>query len=281
MPLDATDKWILTKLNHTVREMTDNLEEFELGLAAQKVYDFIWSAFCDWYIEFSKSRLYGSDAGDKQTAASVLVYVLCAALKLLHPFMPFVTEAIWKHLPGDSGSIIVASWPEAREIPASQSDMDAVEKTMEIITTIRTIRSDMKVPATRRPTLMIAAATGNTEMLIAMERHVLALAGLSLMELLPEGNAVPKGTMSAVCEAGMLYLPLDELIDVAQEIARAEKELAIFARDMASLEGKLANESFTAKAPAAVVEAERQRLGTIKEKLERVGGRIKELKDIG
>ena len=160
LELDATDKWMLSRLGRAVREVTANIEEFELGIAAQKVYDFIWSDFCDWYIELAKARLYGGDAEEKRTAASVLVYVLRVALKLLHPFMPFVTEAVWKHLPGETGSIMRSRWPEAADIPVSQADEDAVESAKEIITAVRTVRLDMKVLPSKKPALKMARRRG-------------------------------------------------------------------------------------------------------------------------
>lgn len=275
--LDATDRWILARLGRAAGEVTANIEEFELGLAAQKVYDFIWSDFCDWYIELAKVRLYGGDAGEKQAAASVLVHVLRAVLKLLHPFMPFVTEAVWKHLPGERGSIMNAEWPAAGETPAFRSDEEAVERAREAVTAVRAVRTELKVPASRKPALRIA---GEEDSLAGLNRYIEALAGLSSMEFLPGGSATPKGSVSVVCAAGMLYLPLGELVDVAQELARAEKERAALSRDMAALEAKLANPGFAAKAPVNVVEAERQRLATNKEKLERVGERIRGLREI-
>jgi valyl-tRNA synthetase len=278
LKLDATDKWMLTKLNRAVQEVSDNIEAFELGLAATKVYDFIWSDFCDWYIELTKSRLYGQDAAEKQTAASVLVTVLRTALKLLHPFMPYVTEAIWKHLPGEVGSIMRSTWPKLAEIPVSQADEEAVEKTKEIITAVRTIRSDMKVPPNKKPALKLA--TGIEDELAGLKRYILALAGLSSMEFLPEGSAAPKGSVSAVCGSGMLYLPLGELVDIAQEIARSEKEQATLQRDFDSITAKLSNAGFLAKAPAEVVESEKQRLAAIREKMDRIAERIKGLKEI-
>ncbi len=280
LKLDAGDKWILSKLARTITEVTTNLEEFELGLAAQKVYDFIWSSTCDWYIELTKPRLYGGDETEKQTAASVLMVVLKAALKLLHPFMPFVTDAIWQYLPGDEASIMRSSWPDAAQLPASATDEAVMEQAMEIITAVRTIRSDMKVPPAKKPALRLAAKAECATDMAQMERTILALAGLSSMELLPEGSTAPKGAVSAICQAGVVYLPLGELVDIAQEIARAEKELATLARDMASLEGKLNNEGFLAKAPAAVVESEKQRLAAGREKLAKLEERVRDLRDL-
>jgi valyl-tRNA synthetase len=277
LELDATDKWMLAKLARAAREVTANIEEYELGLAAQKVYDFIWSDFCDWYIEMAKVRLYGGDEVEKQTAASALVCVLRESLKLLHPFMPFVTEAVWRHLPGDAGSIMKAEWLDADIIPASLADEEAVERAKETVTAVRAIRTELKVPASRKPALKVA---GDEASLAGLDRYIVALAGLSSMEFMPQGSAAPKGSVSAVCAAGMLYLPLGELVDVVQELARAAKEQAALSNDMASLEAKLANPGFTAKAPANVVEAERQRLAVIKEKLERIGERIRELQEV-
>ena len=281
LALDAADRWILAKLNRTIGEATANLEEFELGLAAQKVYDFIWSSYCDWYIELTKPRLYDGTAEDKQTAASVLIAVLRAALKLLHPFMPFVTEAIWQHLPGDGSSIMRSSWPVAGEFPASAEDEAMMERAMEIITAVRTIRADMKVPPNRKPALRLAAKASFTEPLQRLERYMTALAGLSQVEFLPEGSAAPKGAVSAVVEAGVLYLPLGELVDIGQEIMRAEKEYSTLARDMETLRGKLSNEGFLAKAPAAVVESEKLRLASGAEKMAKLEERVRELRELG
>ena len=280
LQLDAADLWILTRLARTVSEVTANLEEYELSLAAQKVYDFIWSSYCDWYIELTKPRLYGGNEAERQTAASVLVYTLRTALKLLHPFMPFVTEAVWQHLPYEGDSIMISRWPDSAAIPSSDTYEARMEKVMEIITAIRTIRSDLKVPSAKKPTLKLAVSEQASQPLVGLERYIMALAGVSSVEYLPENTAAPKGAVSAVCEAGVVYLPLGELVDIAQEIARAEKEAATMERDIASLAGKLGNEGFTAKAPAHVVEAERQRLAVNIDKLTKLKERIGSLMEL-
>ena len=281
LDLDATDRWILARLAHTVEEVSANLDEYEISLAAQKVYDFIWSSYCDWYIELTKTRLYNGTEADKQTAASVLVYALRAALKLLHPFMPFVTEAVWQHLPQSEGETIMrAPWPKAGDIPATPGDEERFALVMEVITAVRTIRSDMKVPPAKKPALTIATNAETAATLEALSRYLTTLAGLSGLSFQPEGSVAPAGSVSAICTAGTLYLPLGELVDVAQEIARAEKELVGLQKEIACIEGKLNNPGFTGKAPAQVVEAERQRLTAGQEKLARLQERIAGLKEL-
>ncbi len=281
LELDAADQWILSRLSRTITEVTAALDEYELGMAAQKVYDFIWSAYCDWYIELSKNRLYSGTEQEKQTAASVLVAVLQAALKLLHPFMPFVTEAVWEHLEHkECDQIMLSAWPNAAAYPSSPALEAAMERAMEIITAIRTLRADMKVPPAKRPALTLAAKPGDAESLRAVERYIQALAGLSGIGYQDEGAPAPKGAVSAVCAAAVCYLPLGELVDIAQEIARIQKEQAALDKDIATLTAKLGNEGFVSKAPAAVVEAERARLAAAQDKATKLQERIDGLKEL-
>ncbi len=281
LQLDATDRWILARLARTTAEVTANLDDYEISLAAQKVYDFIWSSYCDWYIELTKTRLYNGSAEDKQTAASVLVTVLRAALKLLHPFMPFVTEAVWEHLPASEGETIMrAAWPKASDFPTTEGDEERFALAMEVITAVRTIRSDMKVPPAKKPALTIVTDESTAATLGGLERYLTTLAGLSAVAFLPQGSAAPESSVSAVCSAGTLYLPLGELVDVAQELARAEKELSALQKELGALEGKLANEGFVAKAPAHVVEGERQKLAAGREKLARIQERMDGLRKL-
>ena len=281
LTLDAADQWIFSRLSRTIGEVNEAMEAYELSMAAQKTYDFIWSAYCDWYIELTKNRLYSGSEAEKQTAASVLLAVLQAALKLLHPFMPFVTEAVWEHLDSkECDQLMLSQWPDAAAFPSSPELEAAMERAMEIITAIRTLRADMKVPPSKRPALTLAAKPEQAAALQAVERYIQALAGLSSVSYQDEGTPAPKGAVSAVCATAVCYLPLGELVDIAQEIERANKELAGLQKDIGALSGKLSNEGFLAKARPDIVEAERARLATTQDKAARLQERIDSLKEL-
>ena len=213
--LDIADQWILSRLNTLIAEVTDNMEKFELGLAAGKVYDFIWSEYCDWYIEMCKARLYGGDAGEKQTALSVLSYVLKEALKLLHPFMPFITEEVYVELLREKGSIMLSLWPCARaefSFPAEEAAMAGV---MEITRSVRNTRVELNVPPSKKARVIIH--TSNSTPILAAEEYIKRLAGASSVEIRGEDAPEPKNAASAITAVGRVYLPLGDLIDVGKE----------------------------------------------------------------
>ena len=255
--LEISDKWVLSKLNTLIAEVTENLEKYELGVAVQKVYDFIWDTYCDWYIELTKARLYSEDADRKQTALQVLVYVLDQVLRLLHPFMPFITEEIWQSLPHDGPALIAAQWPQYRQELAFGAEESHMESVMEAIRAIRARRTEMNVPPSKKAALYIL--TNKPQIYAEGEGFIQRLAYADTVTLL---NAEPEnldGMVTITTADAKLYIPMGQLVDVAKELERIAKELADARKFLASVEGKLSNEKFVSRAPEAVVEAERQK----------------------
>ncbi|WP_101549567.1 valine--tRNA ligase [Anaerotruncus massiliensis (ex Togo et al. 2019)] len=263
--LAVEDRWILTKYNALVREVTENLEKFELGLAVQKLYDFIWDVLCDWYIELCKSRLQAG--GEASLAAQrVLVYVLGGTLKLLHPFMPFITEEIWQALPHEGESVMVSDWPVYDEALNFAADERDFEKVMQAIRAIRVRRGEMNVPPSKKTHLYIA--TGEAEVFRQGIPFFQRLAFASDVEI--GERFAPEGAVQVVTEAARIFIPMDELVDREKELARLGREKAACEKDIAVLSGKLMNPGFVEKAPANVVEAERQRLQKVRERLAKI-----------
>ena len=253
--LEISDKWVLSKLNTLVAEVTENLEKYELGVAVQKVYDFIWDTYCDWYIELTKARLYSEDAERKQTAIGVLVYVLDQVLRLLHPFMPFITEEIWQSLPHDGPALIVASWPQYREDLAFGEEEAHMESVMNAIRSIRNRRAEMNVPPSKKAALYVL--TSKPQVFTEGEGFIQRLAYADSMTLLDAEPENLGGMVTCATADAKLYIPMGQLVDVAKELERINKELDKARKNLASLEGKLSNENFVSRAPEAVVAAER------------------------
>ncbi len=257
--LTLEDKWIVSKFNRVARDMTENLERFELGVAVQKVYDFMWGDFCDWYIELSKGRM---DDGNRR----VLCWVLGNTLKLLHPFMPFITEEIWQSLPHEGEAIMVSKWPEFDEkldFPAEEAEM---EKVMELVTAVRTRRSEMNVPPSRKAHLYIE--TGVPEAFDTEKESIARLAYCSGVET-GESFNVP-GAVVVVTSGCRAYLPMDDLIDREAEVKRLTKELESAKKQLETVENKLGNETFMSKAPANVIDGVRANGEKLKEKVQRI-----------
>ena len=259
--LGVEDKWILSRYNATVKEVTENLEKFELGLAASKLYDFIWDEFCDWYIEFAKASL------PAPKTKAVLVHVLSNTLKLLHPFMPFITEEIWQALPGlgeeaKGESIMISAWPEYSEALCFPKEEAQIGAAMEAIRAVRNRRAEMNVPPSRKAKLYIS---GNEEIFGGMEPFFRRLAWASEVELRPAGFAL-EGTVQIVCGSSKIYIPLGDLVDLTAERIRLEKELGVVEKQLAGVTAKLRNESFTSKAPANVIEGARENARQLEDK---------------
>ena len=253
--LEQEDKWILTKLNDLVRDVTENLDRYELGVAAAKLYDFIWDTYCDWYIELTKSRLYGENEASKRTAQQVLVYVLDQFLRLLHPFMPFITEEIWQAIPHEGETLICAQWPVYRADLCFQAEADAMESVMQAIRAVRNRRSEMNVPPSRKGTLYIV--TAKQEIFRAAQAQLCRLAfaeTIIVTDKEPEGAAE---MVSCLTHDATMFMPMQDLVDIAKELQRIAKERAKAEDELKRTEAKLSNEKFTARAPAQVVEAER------------------------
>ena len=255
--LEIPDKWVLSKLNTLIAEVTENLEKYELGVAVQKVYDFIWDTYCDWYIELTKARLYSEDADRKQTALQVLVYVLDQLLRLLHPFMPFITEEIWQNLPHEGPALIAAQWPQYRQELAFSAEESHMESVMEAIRAIRARRTEMNVPPSKKAALYIL--TSKPQVYTEGEGFIQRLAYADTVALLSVEPENLDGMVTITTADAKLYIPMGQLVDVAKELERIAKELADARKFLASVEGKLSNEKFVSRAPEAVVEAERQK----------------------
>ena len=280
LPIDVNalaleDKWIISKYNTLVRDVTENLDRFELGLAVQKLYDFIWDVFCDWYIEICKSRLNGEDETAKNTARSVLVYVFTNTLALLHPFMPFITEEIWQSLPhGESQSLMVTEWPKFREEFNFSEQEAEFEKIMLVIKAIRNRCAEMNVPPSKKAKVCIQTNFADT--FSTGTSYICRLASASEVEI--GDNFDAEGAVRVVTDAATVYMPMKELVDIDGEIARLNKDLQKAIVDKEFFEKKLNNAGFVAKAPAAVIEQQRQGLAKALDKIKMIEDSIADLK---
>ena len=261
--LALEDKWVLSKYNRLVREVTDSLDRYELGMAVGKLYDFIWDILCDWYIELCKTRLNGDDEEAKSTAKAVLVYVMSNTLKLLHPFMPFITEEIWQTLPHDGESIMISDWPKFDEALAFTAEETEMQRIMDAIKAIRNRRAEMNVPPSRKAHLNIVTAHKDT--FASAKQFFVKLASASDITLGDEFSA--EGNVSVITADATIYLPMAELVDLDAERKRLGKELENAKKEIEMFTKKLSNEGFLAKAPAAVVEGERAKLAKATEKV--------------
>ena len=262
--LALEDKWILSRFNALAMGVTDALEKYELGMAVQKLYDFIWDVFCDWYIEIAKIRLNGSDEAAKQTVKAVLVYVMSNTLKLLHPFMPFITEEIWQALPHTGESIMISEWVKADDALRFSAEEEEMERIMSAIKAVRNRRAEMNVAPSKKAKIFIETAYADTfeKGKVFFER----LASASEVEVGAKFDDMDDA-VSIITESARMYIPMAELVDFQAEIARLQKEKAGVEKELAMVNGKLSNENFVSKAPAAVVEGQRQSKARLEEKL--------------
>ena len=261
--LALEDKWILSLFNKLTKEVTDNLDKFELGIAVQKLYDFIWDVFCDWYIEISKIRLNSGDEKAAQTARDMLVYIMSNTLKLLHPFMPFITEEIWQTLPHDGESIMISEWPVYKDEHNFSVEEQEMDRIMEAVRAIRNRRAEMNVPPSKKAKYYIATAHKDTfeKAGIFMQR----LASCSEAEI---GDSFEiDDAVCIVTTDAKIYIPLGELVDFEKEIARLNKEKEKVLKDLEFIDKKLNNENFVAKAPKAVVDGQREAAQKLRDKI--------------
>ncbi|MGB3933917.1 MAG: valine--tRNA ligase, partial [bacterium] len=267
------DRWILSRLNRTIARVTEELEEYQLGEAATTLYEFIWGEFCDWYIEMIKPRLYAKEDGEgRRTSQYVLWKVLETTLRLLHPFMPFITEEIWQHLPHGGPSICVAPWPEAGDTdPAVEEEM---ERIMAVIRGVRNIRAEMNIPPGKKVPVAIQAPAGLQSQLEAGIPYITQLAGVGTVTMQEPVTEKPRQAAAAMVGGVEVYVPLEGLIDIDKEIARLRKEEQNLVKEVERVTKKLQNENFLAKAPAEVVAKEREKEKEYREKLAKVRERI-------
>ena len=272
--LAMEDQWILDSFNRVTKEITENLEHFELGIAVQKLYDFLWDEFCDWYIEIAKIRLNSEDKKTAQNVRQVLVWVMSGTLKLLHPFMPYITEEIWQTLPHESEAIMVSKWPEFEEAHCFPQAADNMRSIMEAIRAVRNRRSEMNVPPSRKTHLYIA--TGSKKV---FEDGVEILKKLAYANDVDIGEEFElDGTVTIVTADAKLYIPMSELVDKKAELERLTKELESAQKQYANAQAKLSNEKFISKAPANVVEGVKQNAEKLSEHIALIQSGIEALK---
>jgi valyl-tRNA synthetase len=252
------DKWILTRLSETIAEVTENLERFELGIAATKLYDFVWDNYCDWYIELSKPRLSSGDAAESLSAQRVLLYVLAQTLKLLHPFMPFITESVWQVLPGARGVIMTQRYPEFDSALSFADEARDFELIIDAVRAVRARRAEMNVPPSKRPRLI--AVTDRREIFAAGLPYLQKLTGAGEIALADTPPPSLDGFVSVVTQSARLFMPMAELVDLERERARIGRELENARGELSKTEAKLQNEAFVSKAPDSVVKIERDKI---------------------
>jgi valyl-tRNA synthetase len=278
--LSTADKWILTRLNETIEHVTELADKYEFGEVGRHLYNFIWDDFCSWYIEMAKLPLYSEDEAAKLTTRSVLAYVLDNTMRLLHPLMPFVTEEIWQHLPHEGESITVAAWPTVNPAFNFQEEAGEMQLLMDIIRSVRNIRAEVNTPMSKKVAMTISAKDAQTASVLEANK------GYIEKFCNPDGLTIgakleaPAQAMSAVVSGAEIFMPLAGLINIDEEIARLEKELEKWAKEVKLVSGKLSNERFVAKAPEALVAAEREKLADYEAKFATVEKRIAELKNM-
>ena len=255
---ELKDKWILSKLNSCIKEVTVNMNKYELGVALSTLHDFVWYDFCDWYIELCKSALYGNDDAKKQKTVSVLIYVLTETLKLLHPFIPFVTEEIYSYIPSTTGSIMVSDYPKYNAKRNYKKDLDKMNSVMEIIKAVRQIKSKTGASPSKRVDLFVI--TENKKLLSDCGDLIKKLAGVEAITTINAKEELSEKVVTQVLNGFEIYIPLGELVDVASEIERLKAELAKTDEEIARANGKLNNQGFINKAPKDLVENEKKKL---------------------
>ena len=272
------DRWILSRYARTSAVVTENLEKFELGEAARAIYEFIWGEFCDWYIELVKPRLYAEEGDSRRTAQYVLGYVLERTLRLLHPFMPFITEEIWQHIPHEGKSIMTAPWPTGEETWLDKENEASMAVIMEVIKAIRNMRAEVNAaPGKKSEAILHFSDAAQQAVFTANDGYLHALAEADPVTILSLTAERPENAMTAAAGGVEIYLPLKGLIDVEKETARLSKELDGLTKEIARTEGKLANEKFVTKAPVTVVAKEREKLQDYEEKKRVVEERLRYL----
>ena len=280
--LTIADKWIISRANNVVKEVIDNMDKFDLGIAAQKIYDFAWTEYCDWYIEIVKPRLYGDDIEAKKAALYTLTYVLETILKLLHPYMPFITEEIYTYLPTVEGSIVIAQWPHYKEEDNMASEEEMMELAMDGIRNIRNARAEMDVPPSKKAKVIIVPAEGKKSAVEATKEYFVTLASASMVEIAETEENIPEDAVSVVINGAKIFIPLDELVDFEKEKERLTKEKAKLEGEIKRVNGKLSNQGFLAKAPESLVNEEKAKkekfeemMKSVLERLENIEAKLK------
>jgi valyl-tRNA synthetase len=277
--LTAADRWILSKANTLIKEVTENMENYDLGIAVAKLYDFIWEEFCDWYIEMVKPRLYNDDDATKAAALYTLKTVLITALKLLHPYMPFITEEIFCSMQDEEESIMISDWPEYKEEYNFLAEEREVEVIKNAVRAIRNMRADMNVPPARKATVYVVSEKEDIRGIFNHSKVFFATLGYaSEVYVQADKTGIPEDAVSTVIPDAVIYIPFADLVDVEKEIARLEKEAGRLAGEIKRAQGMLRNEKFVSKAPAAKVEAEKEKLAKYTAMADQVAERLAQLK---
>ena len=275
--MTLADKWIISRVNNLVKEVNNNMEKFDLGLAGQKIYDFAWSEYCDWYIEIVKPRLYSDDTLAKQTALYTLTYVLEKILKLLHPYMPFITEEIYTHLSTVSGSIVVSEWPHYKEEDNMEKEEEMMNLTMDGIRNIRNVRAEMNVAPSKKAKVIIVPTVEKKEAMDQGKDYFVTLASASSVEIVENENNIPEDAVSVVIDGVKIFIPLDELVDFTKELERLNKEKEKLESEIKRVNGKLSNQGFLAKAPESLINEEKAKKEKFEEMMKSVLERIENI----
>jgi valyl-tRNA synthetase len=277
--LAPVDKWILSKLNTLVKDVTENMESFELGIAVQKVYDFIWDEYCDWYIEMVKPRLYNKEDSTRAAALWTLKQVLINALKLMHPFMPFITEELFTAIQDKEESIMVSQWPVYKEewnYKENEMEIDAIK---EAVRNIRNIRAEMNVAPSKKVHVYVVSESEEVRHIFEHSKVFFKTLGhASEVTVQTDKAGIGEDAVSVVIKDATIYMPLAELVDFAKEIERLEKEKSKLEKEVDRVVKKLANQGFVAKAPAAVIEEEKAKEEKYKAMLAQVEERLAQMK---
>ena len=274
----VADEWILARLNETIEHVTANTNKYEFGEAGRALYNFIWDEFCDWYIEMAKIPLYGDDEARKQTTRSILAHVLDQTMRMLHPYMPFITEEIWQQLPHEGDSITVASWPEVNEAFDNEQAVKEMDRLVSMIRSVRNIRAEVDTPMSREIQMIVKAESADIVKELEKNRSYLERFCNPSSLTIAEEVEVPEQAMSSVITGAEIYLPLEGLIDFEKEISRLEKELEKWEKEVAFVQKKLSNKGFVEKAPEKLVQEEKQKEQDYLSKYERTKQRLEELK---
>ena len=276
--LTSADKWILSKVNTLAGDVTENMDKYELGIAVQKVYDFIWEEFCDWYIEMVKPRLYNDDDNTKSAALWTLKTVLGNALKLLHPFMPFITEEIFCTLQEEEESIMISEWPQFRNDWDFKEDETAVETIKEAVRGIRNVRTGMNVPPSKKAKVYVVSEKQEIRDIFENGKVFFATLGYaSDVEIQTDKTGIADDAVSAVIPDAVIYMPFAELVDIEKEVERLKKEEERLTKELARVNGMLGNERFVSKAPASKIEEEKAKLARYTDMMAQVQERLAQL----
>ena len=273
--LTQADKWILSKANTLAKDVTENMDRFELGIAVQKLYDFIWEEFCDWYIEMVKPRLYNDEDTTKAAALWTLKTVLIQALKLLHPYMPFITEEIFCNVQNEEESIMISSWPEYKDEWNFEKDEQAVERIKEAVRGIRNVRAGMNVPPSKKAKVIVVSENEGVQEIFEMNRVFFATLAYASEVLVQSDKAgIGDDAVSTVIRDAVIYMPFAELVDIEKEIERLKKEEDRLDKEIKRCNGMLSNPNFVSKAPEAKIAAEREKLEKYTNMMEQVKERL-------